>query len=753
VSTDRTARRPLSTYRVQLHAGFTFDDAASLAGYLRDLGVSHLYCSPVLQAAPGSTHGYDVVDHSRLSDALGGRAAFDRLSSALREAGIGCVVDVVPNHMDVGSAADAQWRDVLRNGEASPYAAWFDIDWSAHGGRVLLPVLGDDLESVLARGELSVDDTGDEPVISYYEHSFPLAAGTASGSVADVVHRQHYLLAGWREAATSLNYRRFFDVTTLGGVRVEDPAVYDATHAVVLDLMRDGLVDGLRIDHPDGLADPAGYFRRLHDDTGGAWVVVEKILEPGEPLRTGWPVAGTSGYDALVGVGGVFVDPTGERPLTELYAEITGQPTDWAELVHAGKLGALDRLLGAELDWLVRVARRDHEPLRAVGAGLRGALRELLAAFPVYRTYLRAGEEVDDADRRLLGEAGEDAVRRRPDLRAAIEAVVTVLADVSTVSELRTRFQQTTGPVTAKGVEDTAFYRYHRLVSLNEVGGDPGHFGMTVDEFHAAAVRTQREWPLTMTTLSTHDTKRSEDVRARIALLAQCTGDWAAAVRRWVAGNERHWGDLEPDRNLEYLLYQTLVGAWPLTVERAVGYAEKASREAKQRTSWTDPDDAYDSGVRRFVEGLFADSSFQRELADFARPLVEPGRVASLAQKLVQLTMPGVPDVYQGNELWDLSLVDPDNRRPVDYAVRAALLTELDALGAGEVLARSDEGLPKLLVTTRALALRRRLPEAFGPAGAYQPLRVSGPSADRALAFSRAGAVVTVVPRLAAGRQ
>jgi (1->4)-alpha-D-glucan 1-alpha-D-glucosylmutase len=300
----------------------------------------------------------------------------------------------------------------------------------------------------------------------------------------------------------------------------------------------------------------------------------------------------------------------------------------------------------------------------------------------------------------------------------------------------------------AKGVEDTAFYRYHRLVSLNEVGGDPGHFAMTVDEFHAAAVRTQRDWPLTMTTLSTHDTKRSEDVRARITLLAQCPGDWAAAVRRWVAGNERHWRALEPDRNLEYLLYQTLVGAWPLTAERAVAYAEKASREAKQRTSWTEPDEAYDKGLRRFVDGLFADTAFQEDLAGFAWPLVEPGRTASLAQKLVQLTMPGVPDVYQGNELWDLSLVDPDNRRPVDYAVRSALLAELAGLPVDDVLGRSDEGLPKLLVTARALGVRRRVPEAFGVDGAYQPLHVSGPAADRVLAFSRGGSVVTVVPRL-----
>jgi (1->4)-alpha-D-glucan 1-alpha-D-glucosylmutase len=746
VSNDPAA--PRSTYRLQLHAECTLDDAAAHSGYLRDLGVSHLYCSPVLQAVPGSRHGYDVVDHSRISDELGGLPAFDRLSTALGDAGLGCVVDIVPNHMDVSSPLNAQWRDVLQHGPGSRYAGWFDIDWDwpGHGGRVLLPLLGDDIDAALSRGDLHVDTKDDEPVLRHYGLVLPLAPGTETGPVDEVLARQHYLLAGWRREATDLNYRRFFDVTSLAGVRVEDPAVFDVTHAVVLDLVAAGAVNGLRIDHPDGFADPAGYLERLHAAAGGAWVVVEKILEPGEVLPADWPVAGTTGYDALAAIGGVFVDPAGERPLTELCADVTGKPTSWTDLVHACKLRALDTNLGSELTRLVRAAMAELPATDETA--LRAGLRELLAGFPVYRTYLRAGETPSAADRQVLSVAGEEAVRRRPDLAPVLEALLHALTDTARPSELRTRLQQTSGPVMAKGVEDTAFYRYHRLASLNEVGGDPGRFAMTVDEFHAWALRTHRHRPLTMTALSTHDTKRSEDVRARISLLAQCPLEWRATVTRWVTGNARHWAAVEPDRNAEYLLYQTLIGAWPLPAGRAVAYLEKATREAKERTSWTDGDERYDDALRSFVEALAVDEDFQAGLAGFAAPLVWPGRVASLAQKLVQLTMPGVPDVYQGSELWDLSLVDPDNRRPVDFGLRRRLLAELDNLDVEQVLARADDGLPKLLVTSRALRLRGRRPELFGPSGHYQPLAVTGPAQDHVLAFARGGGAVTVVPRL-----
>ena len=740
---------PGATYRLQLHEGCTLDHASEIVGYLADLGVSHVYCSPILQAAPHSTHGYDGVDPAKISAELGGRPAFDRLAIATAARGMGIVLDIVPNHLAVNVGGNAPWWDVLERGKSSRYAGWFDIDWDAPAspGQVFLPVLGADLDVVLAAGELAIETRAGAPVLCYFDARFPLAAGTAAGRVEDVVRRQHYRLASWREAA-ALNYRRFFDVTSLAGLRVEDEEVFDATHRLLLSLVAAGQVDGLRVDHPDGLADPQGYFDRLQRRAPGTWVVAEKILEPGESLDERWPVAGTSGYDALCDVNNVFIDPAGRDALVALFADLTGALIPWSDAVYQGKLAVIDDLFHAEFDWLSRVASRS-------GLGeTRAALRALVACFPVYRSYLRGAESPRKEDLAAIETARAEAVARRPELGAAIAAIVNAIlssvtessATESSATELRTRFQQTTGPVMAKGVEDTAFYRYHRLVSLNEVGGDPGRFGGTAAEFHAACSARQADWPHSMTTLSTHDTKRSEDVRARISLLAQCADEWAAVVRRWVAVNERHW-PVEPDRGIEYLLYQSIVGAWPLSVDRACWYAEKASREAKERTSWIDPDPEYDAALQAFVAALY-DDRFVADLAAFVRPLVWPGRVASMAQKLVQLTMPGVPDSYQGTELWDLSLVDPDNRRPVDFQARRRFLAELADLSIPDVLARVEDGLPKLLVVQRALALRRRLPAAFSP-GSYQPLLCRGPAGDSVLAFGRGQATVTVVPRFA----
>jgi (1->4)-alpha-D-glucan 1-alpha-D-glucosylmutase len=832
---------PLSTYRLQLRPEFGFDDAVAVAGYLADLGVSHVYASPYLQAAPGSTHGYDVVDHSRVNDELGGPEAHARFCSALGDAGLGQVLDIVPNHMAITSE-NAWWNDVLENGPSSRYAAYFDVDWDPPEVKlrntVLMPVLGDHYGKVLEAGEMRLQRRGGEFVVAYYDHVFPLAprsyelplamAAARSGSddlafIADafvrlppatatdptsvasrhrdkevlkrqlarlldeqplvaatvdelvatvnddpdlldaVLDRQNYRLAFWRTAGEELDYRRFFDITTLAGLRVEDERVFADTHDRVLGWLADGVIDGLRIDHPDGMRDPETYFRRLREAAPEAWIVVEKILEPGEALPATWPVDGTTGYDFLNRLGGVLVDPAGEEPLTEAFAAFTGEPVDYGEAVHANKHLVLREVLAADINRLTNLFVDVCESERRYRDFTRHELHELLveviASFGVYRTYVRPDGSRSEADDNVITRALDDAAGRREDLAPELfEFLGQILRGRigepgGPAKELMARFQQTTGPVMAKGVEDTTFYRYNRLISLNEVGGDPGHFAGDIEGFHSQMVAMQREWPTSMLASSTHDTKRSEDTRARIALLSEIPGAFADAVRRWSKRNERHRRADLPDRNVEWLLYQTLIGAHPLPVDRALAYVEKATREAKAHTSWTDPDPAYDEAVRRFIEGVLADGKFTDDLAAFVEPLVEPGRINALTAQLVKLTAPGVPDVYQGTELWDHSLVDPDNRRPVDYDARRRLLAEVTGLGAAELWDRAEEGLPKLALTRAALHVRRRLPDCFGagPSGAYEPLPASGAAAGHLLGFTRGGRVATIAPRLVLG--
>jgi (1->4)-alpha-D-glucan 1-alpha-D-glucosylmutase len=746
---------PVSTYRVQLrppsaesgtdHPGFGFADAAEVVPYLAELGVTHLYCSPYLQAAPGSAHGYDVVDHTRLNDELGGPVAFERLVAACREAGLGIVLDVVPNHMAVSEpqSQNAAWWSLLKDGPASPYAPWFDVDWNTadNPGKVLVPVLGAPLGEVVDELELLEDR------IRYYDHEVPIADGTrVDGDVLATLEQQHYRLCFWRVAGEELNYRRFFDVTTLTGVRVEVPEVFDATHRLVVEQVRDGVLDGLRIDHPDGLADPGGYLDRLAEATGGAWVVVEKILEPGERLPDDWATAGATGYDALNRVMALFVDPAGEQPLTALWTSVTGDASSYPEVVDRTKRLVLSEVLAAEVARLtevgLRACRTDPALRDTTRRGLREALTEVLVHFDVYRAYLPPEGPADDAARLHVDAAVQAALGSLPSRAAEIEVVRRlVLAEGPhgpAAREFVTRFQQTCGPVMAKGVEDTAFYRYLRLSALNEVGGDPGAFGTSVDEFHTACREMQAEWPLSMTTLSTHDTKRSEDVRARLVLLSQCPVEWGETVTRWAAMAAGHRRPAGPDHATEQLVWQTLVGAWPLPADRAVAYVEKATREAKAQTSWVDPVPAFDEAVAGFVRAVLGDEEICREVEAFVERLAPAWRATALAQKAVQLTMPGVADTYQGTELWDLSLVDPDNRRPVDYAARRALLPSDDAKPPPV----DETGAAKLHLVARLLRLRRACPELFLADSSYDGLD-AGP---RAVAFVRGGAVVTVAP-------
>ncbi len=748
---------PTATYRVQLHAGFTLDDAAALVPQLADLGVSHLYCSPYLASAPGSSHGYDVVDHSRVDDELGGEAAHARLGAALRAAGLGQVLDIVPNHMTVGVADNRAWWSVLREGRASAYAHWFDIEWERHDGRVLLPILNDPLPVVLARGELEVSHTDDGPVLRYCDHVAPLADGTSREVVTDeLLAGQHYLLACWRDVPTALNYRRFFDVTTLAGLRVEDPDVFAATHERIVQWLGDGTLDGIRIDHPDGLADPAGYLQRIAERAPGAWVIVEKILEPGERLPL-WPVAGTTGYDALAAVQHVFVDPSAAGPLTAIYGELTGAETDYAAVALDARLQVLRDILVPEVDRIAgllgRVCAADTACPSPVDAVVQDTVRAVLASFPVYRTYVTYSTGASAVDAQTVDSALDAARSVKPEPDPGVLAVLrrVLLAEErgAVEEELLVRWQQTTGPAMAKGVEDTTFYRYHRLTALNEVGGDPDEMGLSLDAFHDVCLEAQRDWPSRMTTLSTHDTKRSEDTRARLVALAEFPGAWADVVRRWFERHDPARHGL-PDRNIAYLLFQTMVAAYPLPVDRATAFLEKSSREAKQHTSWVDPDPVYDGALREFVAAVLGNDETQTEVALLVATIEPHARTVSLAQKLVQLTMPGVPDIYQGCELWNHSLVDPDNRRPVDHAHRGTLLAELRHLDVAEITRRSDEGLPKLHVVCTALRLRRERPESFGPSGAYTPLAAIGPKTGHCLAFSRGDDVVTVVPRLTA---
>jgi len=745
---------PRSTYRLQLHAGFGFDDATGVIDHLADLGVTHVYLSPVLQAVPGSLHGYDVLDHSRLSADLGGDAGYDRLVTAAHARGLGVVVDVVPNHMAIPTPESANrvlWS-VLTDGVDSPYGGWVDVDWAAGNGRLLMAVLGNPLHEVLAAGELTVAADGPDgsTVVRYYDHVFPVRPGTENLPLPELLDAQHYRLAWWKVADAELDYRRFFDVDTLMAVRVEDPAVFEATHEVLLARRRAGDIDGFRIDHPDGLADPREYLRRMADATGGAWVVVEKIVEHGEALPADWPTAGTTGYDALHRVQGLFVDPAGAGPLLAQWAALTGDGPSWTATVTAAKRYAASVMLSAEVSRLVRissaVAAADRRDL--TGAGLREATVELLVGCPVYRGYVVPGEPAPEQAVHVVATAVEAARAVLPGRAAEIdflaELALNRVGRDAARDEFCVRFQQTAGPVMAKGVEDTAFYRWYPLSALNEVGGDPSSFGVEPDAFHAWAADGARTHPSGMTTLSTHDTKRSEDTRARLVVLAGMADEWGTALSRW-RDRMRPARPEVLDGATESLVWQSLYAASPwqtagaLAADRLHAYLQKATREAKIRTTWTAPDEVFENGLRRYVDALLADGELLTDLAAFASAAADATRAVVLGQKLVQLTMPGVPDVYQGTELVDLSLVDPDNRRPVDFVERRARLARLDAGGQPGDL--DDE---KLLVTSRALRLRRDRP---GLAGAeYTALATGTPHAVGFLRGPDVAAVVTRFP-------
>ena len=830
-----------ATYRVQLRAEFDFAALGAQASYLASLGVSHVYCSPYTQAASGSTHGYDVVDPTRVSDDLGGEAAHRAMCDALRAHGLSQLLDIVPNHMSIADRRNRWWWDVLADGEGSPYAAFFDIDWEVDEPRlrhrILLPVLGDQVGRVLEDGLIRLVREEGTLLVAYVDNRYPLSvetvaellAATRDARVGDVVaavarleqgvdeasrrarfearraiearvadladdgslapaidsvlasvsadvaaldrvlNDQHHRLARWTTGVEEVNYRRFFDINTLVALRMEDPAVFAETTALIRRLVERGDVDGLRIDHIDGLRRPLQYAQRLREATGPTtWLLAEKILQRDERLPR-WALDGTSGYDFLAAVNGLFVDPQGRDALERLHEEVTAQPSEFEAFALEGKREMLRTTLVSDVERISALlaaicdaypAQRDH-----THSEIRDAITELVAAVPVYRTYVDPRtpppEEVDAATIRAAAEA---AKHHAPDMDSRLldfiadlfvlgepEDIATAEEDMHlTQNDFVLRVQQLCAATMAKGVEDTACYRQLVLVSLNEVGDLPAHFGMGVDAFHARNARNHAERPLALLATSTHDTKRSEDVRCRIDLLSEVPAEWAAAVHRWRAMNAAHRRGGFPDAAMEYLLYQTLVGAWPLSVDRAKAYMEKAAHEAKRETSWLQPNASYDEALAAFVDGVLADPRFVADLTGFVSGLVDWGRVNSLSATLLKLTSPGVPDIYQGCELWDLSLVDPDNRRAVDYAQRRRLLEAGEGRTAATAWeADRDSGAPKLLLIRDALALRARRPEGFDERGAYTPVRAEGEFSDDVVAFIRGvpEAVIAIAQR------
>jgi len=928
VVTEAAASRrpPRATYRMQFHAGFTFRDATKLVPYLADLGISHLYASPIFMANPGSTHGYDVVDYNQINPEIGSREEFDDLVAALHERDMGLILDFVPNHMGIAAGLNEWWQDVLENGPSSPYAAWFDIDWPPLkpelDNKVLLPVLGDQYGVVLENGELELRLTDGAFTVWYYSLPLPIAPPSygmimraalpalgdalppeelitlefesllaaferlpgqterdpdliserrrdqtvAKARLADLLDRspeirsavegavrifngtpgdarsfdpldalleaQSYRLAFWRVAAEEINYRRFFAINELAAIRQEDPSVFAATHQLLLELIGNGSVDGVRIDHPDGLWDPAGYLRDLQraafstryraewirnrtpQDAAADWtlangalsgwwdaewaageerdrlqpiyLVIEKILAHGESLPADWATDGTVGYDFMTETTQLFVDTANAALFDHLYQRFTGMATRFADLAYSMKQMIMRRALASEVAVLAlaldRLTEHERRTRDFTLNSLRDAMREVIACFPIYRTYLTgSADRATQGDRAAIETAIREARRRSayidPSVFAFIRSALLLeeppdQTEAERVDRIRfaMKFQQLTGPVMAKGIEDTVFYTYNRMTSLNEVGGDPAIFGQSAETIHAHFALRRDAWPNAMLSSSTHDTKRSEDVRARISALSELPRDWRAAINRWSRLNRKHRSRVEgaaaPTRNDEYLLYQTLLGAWPIGLDqpdvafqdRILAYMDKAIREAQVNTSWTNPNEAYDSATTQFIRAILDPKQSREFLEDFAAMrsrVCRVGMFTSLAQQLLKLTAPGVPDIYQGTELWDFSLVDPDNRRPVDYPVR---IRQLRAVGrrkstprlAEDLTVAAEDGRIKLYLTATALAFRAEQADLFA-SGSYQPLDTAGERAGNVFAFAReldGRQIVVIVPRL-----
>ncbi|TCR96316.1 malto-oligosyltrehalose synthase [Rhizobium sp. BK418] len=781
---------PTATYRLQFRNGMTFDRAAALVPYLKRLGISHLYASPIFKAAAGSTHGYDVVDANEIDPAIGGRDGFDRMARALKAEGLGLILDIVPNHM-AASLENAWWRDVIELGEKSQFARHFDIDWSR---RLTLPFLGDSFEAVLAAGDIALktDPDSGKPAFAYFGSFYPLTPASYAGregvlqisdkaGIAALHDQQPYRLMSWRDAEKDLSYRRFFEITGLAGVRVEDEAVFDDTHRLVLELVRDGTVDGLRVDHVDGLADPEAYLRRLRSEAGpDCYITVEKILAHGEQMPRDWPVSGTTGYEFIASISQALVDGGGLQKLHDAYAHVTGEPVDPRRDLRAAKLLMADKNFAGEFAALVRLALEvrasdQHEPFLS-DASVTTALKELLVAFPVYRTY-GSSRGLPLESRTMLEHVLQSVRQRRgdadPEAIGFIERILKEEVDgpaSAAALNFRTRFQQLTGPLMAKSVEDTLFYRLHVALALNEVGGEPLPSSFSLERFHTDMANRLVTQPDGLSATSTHDTKRGEDARARLYTITEAPGIWAEAVARWRSMNRLSIQSLAdgpaPEPAVEWMIYQALAGAWPTDLraddEKGIGalekrflpFIEKALREAKLRTNWGEPNEDYEAAVMAYARNLLstANRAFLIDFVGTLEPFVRSGLANSLTQTLIKLAAPGVADIYQGCEGHDFSLVDPDNRREPDFQTLQQLLFEHGT----PTSPRSDwqsQGFKQQLVAT-LLHLRQQAPTLFRT-GEYLPLVATGDDAARTLAFARAdaqNALVIIAPRLVFSR-
>lgn len=811
----------VATYRLQVHAGFPLDAAQRILPYLADLGISHVYLSPCLQAAPGSQHGYDVTDPSRISGDLGAEAAWDRFVAVTRELGLRILLDIVPNHMSA-SAHNPWWDDVLAHGPFSAFGSFFDIRIPAHQPfRVHLCTLARAYGEALEAGELTIEIAGGRPRLKHYDNSWPLAPaswgallsadgagaaldacfseleslmdrdgsdeaergryrahaakaeqllGTAArdgrlqaaverlGKEPDrmdaLLRKQFFVLHGWKLAGELTNYRRFFDVGSLVGLRTESPEVVAATHARIETMIARGEVDGLRVDHPDGLRDPLTYFKRLRGMLPDGRIYVEKILENDERLMDDWPIDGTVGYEFMAKVNRLWMDDQRIDALTATYSDFTGHPVNFAALVREKKREIVDSTFSADLERLavaaIQCARAGWRTRDISPRHLREALARVTVALAVYRTY-RTADTLHDDDKRVATEAVQSARIGSPEIDSVAFDFLLSLFTKSELDEREAdfveRWQQLAPALMAKGVEDTTFYCFDRLVSCNEVGAQASLVGISADRFHEFCHYLSERWPHNMLATSTHDNKRSEDVRTRISVLSEIPDRWSEALHLWSRLTAPAWRNRTPDRHAEYLLYQTLIGAWPITQERTWQYMLKACREAKIRTSWHEPNTGYEENIRGFVDGVFQTPEFIASLEAFIEPLILPGRINSLSQTLIKMIVSGVPDFYQGTELWDLSLVDPDNRRPVDFDLRAQLLRRCKTLAAPQVLRDWDSGLPKIWMTARILALRHERGEDFSERSKYQPLVAQGAHLGNVLAFRRGENLIAVVPR------
>jgi (1->4)-alpha-D-glucan 1-alpha-D-glucosylmutase len=805
-----------ASYRLQLHAGFPLGQAQQVLPYLAELGISHVYLSPCLQAVPGSQHGYDVADPTRINEDLGGERAWDTFVECARSLGLWILLDIVPNHMSA-SEHNPWWENVLTHGPFSAFVDYFDFRIDPHQPfRVHLSSLARPFGAAIDAGELTLELVRGRPRLRHYDNTWPLGpaswgellcasdadgfrelerlqdvlqpddqqraayalrASQAEEMLADavragrlqeavsravnnkellvaVLRRQFYVLHGWKLAGELGNYRRFFDIGTLSGIRTELPPVFAATHARIEAMIARNDIDGLRVDHPDGLRDPLEYFKRLRALLPQGRIYVEKILENDERLKDDWPIDGTVGYEFLAKVNRLWMDDQRADALTATYFDFTGHSVNLAKLVREKKRALIASAFSAEHDRLtdaaLHIARADWRTQDLSPRQLHEALARLIVALPIYRTY-RTLNTVHDDDRRTLSEAIQSARIGSPEIDAVIFDFLAALFSKSRLTEMEADFvaqwQQLTPAVMAKGVEDTTFYCFDRLVSCNEVGSQASLLGISADKFHEFCHALSERWPNNLLATSTHDNKRSEDVRARISILSEIPERWSEALHQWSTLNSPAWQNHAPDRHAEYLLYQTLIGAWPIDRERCWQYMQKACREAKINTSWHEPNLAYEESLRGFVDGIYQTPSFIASLEHFVDPLILPGRVNSLAQTLIKIVVPGVPDFYQGTELWDLSLVDPDNRRPVDFKLRESLLRQARTLSAAEATRDWDSGLPKLWMTARLLAISRARAQDFSDRSKYQPLVAQGAHLGRLLAFRRGENLIAVVPR------